>query len=381
MELIVWSIFFLIAPLFVYFLLYRFPVLHRVGAVILSYGLGLLAGNIGWNSSELLPLKNELISISIPLAIPLLLFSSNIKDSRQMAGNSIKAMLAGMLSIILIVSLLTFTYHAELSEWWKIAGLFVGVYTGGTPNLASLKLMLEVDENTYLLLHTSDMILSGLFLLFLISIGEKVIGKVLGTPQNLQEISLAPEETAKKEWHIFKGKGMLKTLTSLAVSVTCLGLAYLLSLAFDPTLQTPVIMLGLTTLGIGASFIPRIRQLENSFDLGMYLILVFSTLVASMVQVEDFFQQANGSLFFLTAIVLFSSLLLHLLLCKILKVDAHSMIISATALVCSPPFVPMVAGALKNKKIILSGLTIGIIGYAVGNYLGYFIAISLKSIP
>jgi uncharacterized membrane protein len=29
-----------------------------------------------------------------------------------------------------------------------------------------------------------------------------------------------------------------------------------------------------------------------------------------------------------------------------------------------------VAGALKNKEIIITGLTVGIIGYAIGNYIG-----------
>ena len=35
---------------------------------------------------------------------------------------------------------------------------------------------------------------------------------------------------------------------------------------------------------------------------------------------------------------------------------------------------------LKNKEIVVSGLTVGIIGYAVGNYLGVFIAGFLKTL-
>ena len=49
-----------------------------------------------------------------------------------------------------------------------------------------------------------------------------------------------------------------------------------------------------------------------------------------------------------------------------------------TSLIFSPPFVPVVAAKLKNKEIIISGLTVGIIGYAVGNYLGILIAYALK---
>jgi uncharacterized membrane protein len=49
-----------------------------------------------------------------------------------------------------------------------------------------------------------------------------------------------------------------------------------------------------------------------------------------------------------------------------------------TALTYSPPFVPTVAGALKNKDVIISGLTIGILGYAFGTYLGILVGTVLK---
>ncbi len=52
--------------------------------------------------------------------------------------------------------------------------------------------------------------------------------------------------------------------------------------------------------------------------------------------------------------------------------------ITSTALIFSPPFVPVVAGAIQNKEVIVSGLTVGIIGYALGNYLGVIVAEFLR---
>jgi uncharacterized membrane protein len=69
---------------------------------------------------------------------------------------------------------------------------------------------------------------------------------------------------------------------------------------------------------------------------------------------------------------------LHVLIAKFFKIDADTVIVSGVALVCSPPFVPVVAGALKNREIILTGLVVGIVGYAIGNYLGVFIAYALR---
>ena len=49
-----------------------------------------------------------------------------------------------------------------------------------------------------------------------------------------------------------------------------------------------------------------------------------------------------------------------------------------TSLLCSPPFVPPVVGAMKNKKVLISGIAIGLVGYAVGTYLGVLIAYILN---
>ena len=81
------------------------------------------------------------------------------------------------------------------------------------------------------------------------------------------------------------------------------------------------------------------------------------------------------------AISIVGSLTVHAILCKLFRVDTDTFLITSTSAICSPPFVPVVAAALKNKTIILSGLTTGIIGYAIGNYLGISLAYLFKLIP
>ena len=34
----------------------------------------------------------------------------------------------------------------------------------------------------------------------------------------------------------------------------------------------------------------------------------------------------------------------------------------------------MMAAAMKNKSVLAGGLSVGVVGYAVGNYLGFLIA-------
>jgi uncharacterized membrane protein len=130
-----------------------------------------------------------------------------------------------------------------------------------------------------------------------------------------------------------------------------------------------VVILTITSLGLGASFIPKISRIKKSFQLGMYLIVVFSMAIASMADIKMLFSISNG-LFFFVLIAVFGSFIIQVFLSKLLKIDTDTTIITSTAFVFSPPFVPVVAGALKNKEIIISGITVGLIGYAIGNYLG-----------
>ena len=60
-----------------------------------------------------------------------------------------------------------------------VASLLVGVYTGGTPNLASIKMALGIDETTYFLVNTFDMLISFVYLVFLMSVGIKLFRKLL----------------------------------------------------------------------------------------------------------------------------------------------------------------------------------------------------------
>jgi uncharacterized membrane protein len=140
--------------------------------------------------------------------------------------------------------------------------------------------------------------------------------------------------------------------------------------------KTMAAILTITSLGIVSSFITVLRRSPKSFELGMYFILVFSLVVASMADLKKFSMEAMPVFLYISYTITLS-LLLHLLLSRLFKIDADTMIITSTALICSPPFVPVIAGALNNRSIIISGLTIGIVGYAVGNYLGIFTALLL----
>jgi uncharacterized membrane protein len=168
--------------------------------------------------------------------------------------------------------------------------------------------------------------------------------------------------------------GMLK---GYGLSVVFLGIGASLALLTTGTLNELVVILTITTLSIIASFFKKVRELPKTFELGMFFILVFSVIVASMFNIHS----VNGGSWYVGGFVLWIigvSAILHLILCRIAKVSGDLFCVCQVGLLCSPPFVPPIAGAMKNKKVLISGIVVGLVGYAIGTYLGALLAWILR---
>jgi uncharacterized membrane protein len=171
----------------------------------------------------------------------------------------------------------------------------------------------------------------------------------------------------------------LKLGVALLLAIIIVGVSFGLSMLVAKSAQMTVLVLSITTLGLAASLIKRINSIENTFQLGMYFIIVFSLALSSIADLRGMFQIQFLNLFLFVAMAIFGSMIIHVGLSKIFKVDTDTTIITITALTYSAPFVPAVAAAIRNKEVIISGLTVGILGYAFGNYAGVAMAYLLKS--
>lgn len=371
-------IFYLLLPILILHLCHKFRFVHKLGAVVVAYIIGLLIGNSGLLPVES-PKAQELLSnITIPVAIPLMLFSTNLREVFRLARATFLSLLVGLVSVILVVVAGFFIFRHSIPEAWKVSGLLVGVYTGGTPNLASLKLILDVDETLYLVTHSADLVVGVFYLFFLISFGQRFFLKFLGTftSKNMvyEKVVVGGEEPY---YGLFRLQHVWHLLKSLILALVVVTLSFLISLLVHQSAQIAVIMLLITTFALLLAFVPTVNKIPKTFDLGMYFVLVFSVVVASMVNITTFKTGALDVVYYVIWVV-FGSLILQVLISRLLKIDGETLIITSTALICSPPFVPVVAGALRNQNLVVPGLTIGIIGYAIGNYLGFLLAQILR---
>ena len=363
----------------------RFPLLGKIGPVLLLYGIGIIIGNIGLMPGQMPAVQELLSNAMVPLAIPLMLFSCTFKMSG--ARSQILALVTGIVSVATAVIIGYLVFGADIPEGAKVGGMLTGVYTGGTINLAALKTMLEVNDETYILINSYDILVSFLYLSFLLAIGIKLFRKFL--PNTLGRFTAKDEAAIKAQMEkdnanpykgLFTRSGMAQAGKLLGITILIVGVAAGVALILPDSIFMTIFILMLTTLGIAASFNKKIKSMNYSYDIGMYFIYIFCIVVASMADLSKLdFVGGIGLLGYLLVAV-FGSLFLQVIFAKIFRIDSDIMVIASVTFINSPPFVPMMAAAMKNKDVLIPGLTIGVIGYAAGNYLGFLMSQLLNAL-
>jgi uncharacterized membrane protein len=419
-KIVLLVIFYFAFPLVIIYMCKQWSIFKKLGSIVLAYGFGLVFGSIGilpqGSDSYKLALQGRaalpgheleilvnsgtisqgdayvnsiastqdlIISVIVPLSFPLLLFSLNIRRWLRFAKEGFISMVLALISVVVIVASGYLIFKNMVPDCWKVGGMLVGVYTGGTPNLVALKLALGVDPNLFVMTSTYDMIVGAATIIFFITIGPRIFRWILppfkhiGDTGNVEEI-VAETESFEDFTGMFKKGTLIPLLQSLGIATLIFAVSFGISLLLPGISQMVVVILSITTLAILGSMIKWLNSIKKTFQLGMYFILVFSFAVASMADLGVIFSIGFLGLFMYITWSYFGSLALHLILSKIFKVDADNFLITTTAFVFSPPFVPVVAGALKNKDVIITGITVGIIGYVIGNYLGVALAYFLK---
>ncbi|MBN1571587.1 MAG: DUF819 family protein [Deltaproteobacteria bacterium] len=392
-HLILLSLFYIFFPAFLIYFAQRYPIIDKIGTAIICYGMG-MAMSLIWAVPENAGGVQEIfMTITVPLAIPLMLFSMDIRKWLRLAPRTLISLILMVFSVLAVTTIgfMIFRDSIQGGEAWKVAGMLVGVYTGGTPNLSAIGLGLKASEEVIVLTSTADMLACTPWFFFILLFGQRFMNLFLpkfeksgakmdasGGDMKAEDI---PESSDFSDYRgIFTNKIVRPLSLMLLLSVGIFAVGGVLYSILPKEYNMAVLMLTITTLGIAASFLKRVRDTKMTFQMGQYFILIFCLVVGSMADINKLFTAAMDIVLY-TCLAVYGSWIMHMLLSAIFRIDTDTTIITATSALFSPPFVPVVASALKNKEVIISGLTTGIIGYAIGNYLGILLSPLLLKIP
>ena len=378
---------YIIFPILIIEAFKRWTIVQKIGTVVLAYAVGIIASLCGVFhfadpaiGATFTKLQSTVMNVAVPLAIPLMLFNCDFKLWTKSLPKTTWALVTGIAAVIVASISGYFIFRHHVPEIAKVTGMMAGIYTGGTMNFNALGAALNVDRSVMAIVLAFQMVITTPYIFFLLGGGYKIFRKLLPYKDITHKGRTDEDEVETNDVENYRGmfekKNFLGMMKGLGLSVIFLAVGAGLALLITGTLNELVVILTITTLSIIASFFKPVRELPKTFELGMFFILIFSVIVASMFDINS----VNGGSLYIGGFVLWIigvSVGLHLLLCRIAKVSGDLFCVCQVGLLCSPPFVPPIAGAMKNKKVLISGIVVGLVGYAIGTYLGALLAWTL----
>ncbi len=334
--------------------------------VVLCYLVGILLANLNF-----FPINHSLAEYAtqgtILLALPFLLYSTNLSGGIYNEFKSaLLAFLLCILSGLVGTSITAWLLHGQYSDAPILAGMIAAIFSGGIPNMQAVGMALEADSETIVLMNTADVFVGGIFLVFLTSIAHTVVGLFLNkyTEGNYKMSKNILQNSNLINFQDFS-KGLLLT-------VGIIGLAVGLSFFLFQKLAATFIILSLTTLSLLASRLGWVQHLQGTFEIGDYLLLMFCVAVGMLANFDNILTDGMGVVLFL-AIAWSITVLLHWLLCYVFKIDRDTAIVTQTAAIYGPVFIGQIASTIDNRRLVFPGIALGLLGIAMGNYVGVFV--------
>lgn len=403
-------------PIFIVWLTRKFKLLGAVGAIVICYLVGFAFSAIGLSGHDYdKGLTTTIAYVLVALSIPLVLFSINLKSVKTLAKGTVIGYSLCIVSAVIVAVAMFFITRLFMEGTDKLAAMTIGLYTGGTPNLNAIGISLKAGSENISAANLSDSIVGGLYFLLIISVMPKVYGAILkrrekraggkkgarnaavsdsgasaaadanpinGTREASADeqavtVESAPVEEPKKDDYTFgfsikDKKSVLKLIGAFFLAVACLGVGALLEFLIEGTVGENLlyILISVSVGGVALSFITPVREIKGQYPLGMYLILFFSIALAMSIDWTVFLTDILPTLAFF-AVAQVSVVLIHLLLCKIFRIDGDTALITSTAGVYGPPFIAPAAKACRRPDLIAPGIICASLGLAIGTVLGY----------
>jgi len=361
--------------------------LNALGSVFLCYFIGLLLSFFFKAGGADIGLASDVSSVLVCVAMPLILFSANLPALKKLAKPMLTSFSMNCVAAVAMAVAGFFLFKNIIPAAENISAMLIGSYVGGTPNMIAIGKALGSSHSQILLLQTADMIGGGTYFLLLLSLMPWLTKKLLpqympvgiaANPEITEETRRYAKEFSGKKQSVKPLKAFLSRVGLVGLAVLCFAVAAAVCLALPShygntglaklSEYTVVIMLVVTTGGIALSFVKKIRNAPGSYGTGLYLILMFAVVMGLSFDLSAIRQVLL--LLAMELVVQYGTVMLHLGMAKLGKIDSHTMVITSCAGIFGPPFIIPVAKALRNDEVILPGILCGILGLVIGNYVG-----------
>ncbi|OOR83684.1 DUF819 domain-containing protein [Moraxella canis] len=395
-HLALWT-FVMVAATSAIFIEQRFKWASKVPGAVIALLIAIAASNLKIIPTDA-PTYDIVWGYIVPLAIPLLLFNTNLQS---LVKESWKLLLLFLISSVatMIGAVLGFLIlHNYIPELDKISGIISASYSGGGVNYAAMSAKLSPTESINAATIVADNMMMATYFLVLIAIANMpFVRRVWGSPhtsavesdfitsnsQTLSEAYWKPSLISLKDIAINLAASMVIVLISFKLS------AFLKALLGDSNnifvdliinlITDKYLLLTTITFIIVSFFKSSFEKLNGSQELGTYCIYLFFVVIGIPASIGLIITNAP-LLFIFVLIVALVNLILTMGIGKIFRFNIEEVVLACNANIGGPTTAAALAISQGWTKLVGPIMVIGTVGYVIGNYLGtivYFIVTQL----
>ncbi|HPF52785.1 MAG TPA: DUF819 family protein [Draconibacterium sp.] len=321
---------------------------------------------------------NMVFDYFIPIAIPLMLFSSNLGKIIRESGKLLLAYIIGATGVVL-GSILAFKLIDLGAGSADTAGIIVATLIGGSLNFVTTAEILNFSTNPLFTATLAiDNVVANLYVLLLFLVPSINFLSIFFSKQKVEkEFDNAEDEKSEKKTEIT----LERLALSLFIAVFIAGAGTLISPVFQKLFKTELNLsiLIITILSIVAAnvFPKALKKLENTaFSIGLWMMYIFLAVIGAASNLQDILHVGFPVFMFYLIIMLFHFIFL-LALARLFKLDVYEVIVSSAANIMGPSVAAPMAASLGQRKLITPGILTGILGYIIGTFIGVSIALFL----
>jgi|TARA_B110000240_G_scaffold198341_1_gene258488 uncharacterized membrane protein len=342
----------------------------RVSGVGIMLVSAMLLGNFGV-IPHAAPAYDVVWSYLVPVAVPLLLLKANLRRIIPETGPMLGAYFLGVTGTV-IGAVLGFLILPIGDEGADLAGILSASYIGGSMNFAAVAEALEFDDGTLLTAALAADNVVGTVHLLLVALIPSVLFLRRWIPSPIVENSspLAQNITSRDEKQTPLNVAHLSFALMLSLAICAAGYGVANYVAME---SFGILFVTVITLIIANIFHDKLKDIDGEFEAGMLLMYVFFATIGAGADVGVMLD--GGLMIFVYAsLIVMTHVLVILVGAKFLKMDLAEIVIASLACVGGPVAPVAVASSRGWHALVTPGLMVGILGYAIANFIGVGVA-------
>jgi uncharacterized membrane protein len=353
--------------------------LKKIGAALIGILLGMLASNIG-----ILPGKSEaydfLANSGVSAAVVLILLSVDIRTIKKAGKPMLLAFCIGGVGSAVGSILMALILSSSIGEeTWKLSGQYTATYTGGGMNFAAMGQAFNTSSDLWTAAQAADVSVTVFWFLTLLTVPVIFSSK---SKRVNKQFSPTTDADQKKTFTLEQA------LYTSDKPVTIFHIAALLCITFgviwlSEQIETwfPVIpkILWLTSIVLVLTQIPFVKKLSGNAMLGNYLLLLFLASNGAKSVFANIIDMGPAVLYFALGVITVHGLTIFGV-GRLFRIDMGTLAIASQANVGGSSSAMALASARGYGERILPGIAVGLLGYAIGNYLGLVVGSMMKFI-